>query len=67
MVENLWRRRLLAASKSTESGLIASILVLLGLIFLLAPSDSFFTIPSQRSLFQQIARFTGYWRSARPW
>ena len=49
--------RVSAVLRSTELGLVASILMLLGLIYLLAPPNSFFTWPTQRSLFHQIGLY----------
>ena len=57
MGENQGSGRVSAALRSTELGLIASILMLLGLIYLLAPPNSFFTGTTQLSLFHQIGLY----------
>jgi ribose/xylose/arabinose/galactoside ABC-type transport system permease subunit len=43
--------------RSTELGLVASILAILGLIYLLGPPDSFFTATTQLSLLHQIGLY----------
>jgi ribose/xylose/arabinose/galactoside ABC-type transport system permease subunit len=57
MAEKKTWERLSAVSRSPELGLFASILMLLGLIYLLAPPNSFFTWPSQLSLLNQIGLY----------
>ncbi len=46
-----------AILRSTELGLFASLLVILGLIYLLGPPDSFFTRTTQLSLLHQIGLY----------
>jgi ribose/xylose/arabinose/galactoside ABC-type transport system permease subunit len=46
-----------AILRSTEVGLVASLLAILGLIYLLGPPDSFFTRTSLLSLLQQIGLY----------
>src|SRR4051794_40570538 len=46
-----------AILRSTEVGLVASLVVILGLIYALGPPDSFFTRTSLLSLLQQIGLY----------
>jgi len=57
MVEYKASGRARLVLQSPEWGLAGSILMLLGLIYLLAPPDSFFTWPTQLSLFHQIGLY----------
>ena len=57
MGENTGSGRISAVLRSTECGLIASIVMLLGLIYVLAPPNSFFTSTTQLSLLHQISLY----------
>jgi ribose/xylose/arabinose/galactoside ABC-type transport system permease subunit len=57
MGENKSYRTLLAVVRSPEFGLLASIGLLVGLIYFLAPRDSFFTKPAMLSLLRQIGLY----------
>jgi ribose/xylose/arabinose/galactoside ABC-type transport system permease subunit len=57
MAENKQLKTVLAVIRSPEFGLMVSIGVLLGVIYLLAPPGSFFTGQAQLSLLQQIGLY----------
>ena len=57
MVAKQGSGRLSAAVRSPELGLVASILVLLGLIFAFAPPRSFFTLDAQLTLLHQVGLY----------
>jgi ribose/xylose/arabinose/galactoside ABC-type transport system permease subunit len=57
MGENKGSGQISAILRSTECGLLASIVMLLGLIYVLAPPNSFFTSTTQLSLLHQISLY----------
>ncbi len=59
--------RWLAIFRSPEWGLGASILAILGLIYLLDPTRSFFLPRSQDSRSSTRSASTASWRSGPPW